>query len=106
MICKFCKQCCKPEISSTPSVGISCCNNHEYKITYYWFVSRPDEMLEYLFICDKWRVCYLEDGEGDSFRIDPIPLADNFKPLVQFDFIPNVTPENILDKLPLLITFS
>jgi hypothetical protein len=78
----------------------------------YEYSCEGDEVHNYNFIIGNLRACFYPTSQ--KFYLDKeIPSSPksegkmkSFKELLSFDFIPNITPNNLLQRYKTLVTFS
>lgn len=110
MKCKFCSQELPTIISPKSVVMKAFCREHDFEIKYYWYdFEDPNVSIEYYFRFwvngKRWEASYYISSDFDNFTIKSLD-GEYMPDLVNLDFIPNITPENILDKFPTLVNFS
>jgi hypothetical protein len=120
MKCYFCQQECV--INKTTSVISGLCSRHEHVINYYMWADEPEGALEWVFnITYKEKLFSFSYGMGlsgldngvyfDLSALELITMSNGdemskLSTILELDFIPDITPENALDKLPTLLVFS
>lgn len=115
MNCVFCNNPCTTDNPGAVHLIVERCNTCPYVVKHFRYVigQGPPEMLEYLFTVPykgkRWTLSYCLNSEnGSSPNMYDIINADEQRlhPVVELDFIPNITPYNVLEKLPMLLVFS
>ncbi len=112
MNCTFCHQpCITNQLAPQSAVAREECHNHPHTVIYLYYKDDPDGLLdcymmvpfrdETFMITFTTKINMGDGGMGDYFEI-----ACGNHSVVNLHFIPDVTPENILDRLPTMITFS
>lgn len=114
MKCMFCQKECKIDKEATDKIVVTeVCSNHPYDVRHYYFrkqktclirlsyeftVTRNDASYNFTFHHTESDV-RMEIWKGNYHE------PWNKKPIVEFDYIPNITPENASEKLPIILTF-
>lgn len=115
MKCRFCQEPCNI-VEKVTSVTIECCDRHPHKVTHYHYSDDP-EGLDYTcnwefkvkYDCVDWVFTYGSyAGDRKSLHIRPenVPRTVFNSKAIMFDSFCGITPENALQKLPFIITFS
>lgn len=108
MNCKFCYQPCISSSTPESSVQIERCYNHPYTVKHLYLTDNPSH-LEYIFTVPyKGHRYNFNFSELDIPSLSPycLEVSSESQMFLSIDEIPNITPENALDKLPTIITFS
>lgn len=117
-LCKFCKRPCRPCYEDPRSNSRSMYDKH-WRCDYHGVAVKhighpPDELTAVVLTLnykDNHYDCMFNYGFGgntsDCFRIMRMhPYPRTVEVIVSLDFYPDITPENIVQKLPTLILFS
>jgi hypothetical protein len=109
MNCKFCHQPCQKSPVDESAISIERCYNHPHVVKAMYYKDQPDEMIDFMFVVlYKERKYVFTFGTYHNLEIHSsyFELSCDGKWIFDMDGSPDITPENALDKLPTLLTFS
>ena len=109
MKCTFCQRLTRPcEDDVQISYVVHRCDYHRYVVKYYFLynLSSTQDHVETTIFYNDYRVIFYmpESNHGAEFTIQH---KSNYKftTILTLPFHPDITPENIKDKLPIYLTF-
>lgn len=81
------------------------CKNHKYNV--FYLICNNNSKIRYFFdfpYNDRWYVISFRYEFGPKYC--DILCQDDLNEIIEFDYIPNLTPENIDEKISALLIFS
>ncbi len=114
MKCMFCHKDCKIDKETTDKIVVTeVCSNHPHDVRHYYFLKQKACLikLSYEFSVARNGTFYnftYHHTQSDVYMV--IWEGDYHEPwnkriVIEFDYIPNITPENASEKLPTILTF-
>lgn len=116
MNCNFCQQPCKAQPENETSIyPYWICENHKYKVSFYTSHHHDKKVKAGEIFCISMDFIYRNIKYAISWEINDVfpfkiyrwnsPPNGGSSVVLQLNYIPTITPDNIDDKLPVWLTF-
>lgn len=115
MKCKFCQQECTVSVQAV-SIVVEACDRHPHRVTFYHYIDDPEGTdyttnweFKVYYENKYWVFTYGVYDSGKKYlQVRPEGMSRTVlnSRAIHFDSFNGITPENALQKLPLIITFS
>lgn len=106
MNCKFCGQSCTRTPVDESALHIERCYNHPYTVKSLCYKHDPDWGQDFMFVVIYKERKYVFTFSSSSDYGQYFELSCDGKWIFDMDGFPDITPENVLERLPTMIVFS